>query len=71
MIPGWITSLLSLAATLVAKMWGGGKPAVERDLGRAEQQNADMKADTAIMRRANDAAKKVDQEEGRDPNDRG
>ena len=49
----------------LAALFGG------RELGRAEQQNADMKADTAVMRRANDAAKKVEQEEGRDPNDRG
>lgn len=60
---------------IVGKLFGGGNEdaAVNnaRELGRAEQQNADSKADTVVMRRANDAAKKVEQEEGRDPNDRG
>ena len=61
---------------LVGKIFGGGGKEDSatrnaRELGRAEQQNADMKADTVVIRRANDAAKKVDQEEGRDPNDRG
>jgi len=59
---------------LVSKLFGGGgkedPTRTARELGRAEQQNADMKADTVVIRRANDAAKKVEQEEGRDPNDR-
>jgi len=69
-------SILKLAVALLPKLLsflsGSNKEANDqRELGRAEQQNADSKADTVVMRRANDAAKKVEQEEGRDPNDRG
>lgn len=69
-------SILKLAVALLPKLLsflpGSNKEANDqRELGRTEQQNADMKADTVVIRRANDAAKKVDQEEGRDPNDRG
>lgn len=66
-----IATMAAAAMGLLAKWIGGdGGKADQRELGRTEQQNADMKADTVVIRRANDAAKKVDQEEGRDPNDR-
>lgn len=59
---------------LVSKLFGGGgkedPTRTARELGRAEQQNADMKADTVVIRRANDAAKKAEQEGSHDPNDR-
>jgi hypothetical protein len=57
---------------IVAKMMGGGGGgnADQRELGRAEQQNADSKADVAIIRAANDAARKAKEEAGNeDPND--
>lgn len=66
-----IATMAAAAMNLLAKWMGGdsGK-ADQRELGRAEQQNADSKADTVVIRRANAAAKQVEQEEGRDPNDR-
>ena len=68
-------ALGSILLWLVSKLFGGGgkedsATRTARELGRAEQQNADMRADTVVIRRANEAAKKVEQEEGRDPNDR-
>jgi len=71
-----IQTILKLAVAILPKilgLFGGNKEANDqRELGRAEQQNADSKADTVVIRRANDAAKKVEQEEGveYDPNDR-
>ena len=70
-----LEAILKLAAAILPKilgLFGGNKEASDqRELGRAEQQNADMKADTAIQRRATEAAKKVEQEEGGyDENDR-
>lgn len=41
--------------------WLSGRSAA-RELGRVEQQNADMKGDMATVRRANEAAKKAEQE---------
>lgn len=66
-----IATMAAAALGFLGKLMAGdSSKADQRELGRAEQQNADMKADTVVMRRANDAAKKVEQEEGRDPNDR-
>jgi hypothetical protein len=68
------TAILTLAASalgLVAKLWGGSDKADARTLGRAEQQNADSKADVETIKKANVAAKKAEQEEGADdPNNR-
>lgn len=68
-------ALGSILLWLVGKLFGGGKEDSAtrnaRELGRAEQQNADMKADTVVIRRANEAAKKAEQQGGSDdPNDR-
>jgi hypothetical protein len=70
---GLLAALLPKALDLLVGLFVKKQPApdLSRELGRAEQQNADMRADTAIQRRATDAAKKVEQEEGTDdPNDR-
>ncbi|HQS18592.1 hypothetical protein [Reyranella sp.] len=70
---GLLAALLPKALDLLVGLFVKKQPPpdLSRELGRAEQQNADMRADTAIQRRANDAAKKVEQEEGTDdPNDR-
>lgn len=71
-MPAWLLALLPKALELLVGLFVKKSPApdLSRELGRAEQQNADMKADTVVIRRANDAAKQVEQEEGRDPNDR-
>jgi len=44
----------------------------QRELGRAEQQNADMKAGEDLIAKANEAAKKVEREDeyADDPNNR-
>ncbi len=69
-------ALGSILLWLVSKIFGGGGKEDSatrnaRELGRAEQQNADMKADTVVIRRANEAAKKAEQQGGSDdPNDR-
>ena len=70
-----LSTILKLAAAFLSglfKMFGGGNDEVnvQRELGRAEQQNADMRADTVVIRRANEAAKKVEQDGSHDPNDR-
>ena len=50
--------------------WLSGRPAA-RELGRLEQQNADLKAGLDTVRKANEAAKKAEQEPyDYDPNDR-
>lgn len=70
---GLLAALLPKALDLLVGLFVKKQPPpdLSRELGRAEQQNADMRADTAIQRRANDAAKRVEQEEGDyDPNDR-
>jgi len=50
--------------------WLSGRSAA-REQGRVEQQNADLKAGMDTVRRANEAAKKAEQEPyDYDPNDR-
>ena len=49
----------------------GGKTDTSRELGRHEQQNADMKADMSTVKAATEAAKKSEQEDAvNDPNNR-
>lgn len=67
---GWLSAIVAVFKA-IGGYFAAKSHADGRELGRAEQQNADMKADTVVIRRANDAAKQVEQEEGRDPNDRG
>ena len=72
-MPAWLLALLPKALELLVGLFVKKPPApdLSHELGRAEQQNADMKVDTAVMRRATEAAKKVEQEEGGyDENDR-
>ena len=72
-MPSWLLALLPKALELLIGLFvkKPAPPDVSRELGRAEQLNADMRADTAIQRRATEAAKKVEQEEGGyDENDR-
>lgn len=77
-MPAWLIALLPKALDLVVGLFVKKAPAADvsrelgrAELGRAEQQVADQKADTVVMRRANDEAKRVEQEEGADdPNDR-
>lgn len=71
------TALIGLAASVIPallKLFGGGNDQATKDareLGRAEQQNADLKDGMATVRRATDAAKKAEQEpDAYDPNDR-
>lgn len=59
---------------LIGKLFGGGKDKnadMARELGREEQQNADMKQDMATVRKANEAARQSAQEphDKPDPND--
>lgn len=67
-MPAWLLALLPKALDLVMSLFGGQKkdPAVDmaRELGRAEQQNADLKNGMEIVRAATDAAKQAEQ----DPN---
>ena len=71
---GWLLALLPKALDLVLALFSGGKDKtadMARELGRAEQQNADMKGGMAVVRKANEAAKKAEQEPfDDDPNDR-
>lgn len=73
-MPAWLLALLPKALDLVLSLFGGGKDKsadMARELGRAEQQNADMKEDMATVRRATEAARKAEQEPfDDDPNDR-
>lgn len=73
----WTTILTAVTALIgLATKWIGGSGSGDKDqreLGRAEQQNADMKDGTATIRRATDAAKAAEQEEpsnAPDPHDR-
>lgn len=66
---GWLSAIVA-ALKAIGSYFAAKSHADGRELGRMEQQNADMKADTVVIRRANDAAKQVEQDEGRDPNDR-
>jgi len=68
------TALIGLAASVlpaILRLFGGGDKTADqaRELGRAEQQNADMKGDMATVRAANDAAKKAEASNAPDPND--
>lgn len=69
----WTAILGALAAVLPAilKLFGGGDKTAEqaRELGRAEQQNADMKGGIETIRAAEKAARKVTQEETGDEPD--
>ena len=65
-----LATVAAAAVNFLAKWLGNDGKADQRELGRVEQQNADMKADTVVIRRANEAAKKVEQDGSRDPNDR-
>lgn len=73
-MPVWLLALLPKALDLVLSLFGGGKDkATEqaRELGRAEQQNADLKGGMDTVRKATEAAKKAEQEPfDEDPNDR-
>lgn len=74
-MPAWLFALLPKALDLVLGLFGGPKkdPAVDmaRELGRVEQQNADMKGGMATVRAATEAAKRTEQEPTTDdPNDR-
>lgn len=72
-MPAWLLALLPKALELLVGLFVKKPPApdLSRELGRAEQQNADMKEGTAIQRRATEAAKRVEEEEGGyDENDR-
>lgn len=65
---GWLSAIVAVFKA-IGGYFAAKSHADGRELGRMEQQNADMKADTVVIRRANDAAKAV--EEGAyDPNDR-
>ncbi|MDP2377803.1 hypothetical protein [Reyranella sp.] len=70
----WTTIIGALAAILPAilKLFTGGGDKDQRELGRAEQQNADMKGGIATIRDANRAAQAVESqpEVEHDPNDR-
>ena len=58
-MPAWLLALLHKALELLVGLFVKKPPApdLSHELGRAEQQNADMKVDTAVMRRATAAAK--------------
>jgi len=62
--------MLDLILRLLKALFGGGD--TERELGRAEQQNADMKTGEDVIARANEAAKHAEQEDeyADDPNNR-
>lgn len=66
---GWLSAIVAVFKA-IGGYFAAKSHADGRELGRMEQQNADSKADTVVIRRANAAAKQVEQEEGRDPNDR-
>lgn len=72
----WTAIIGALGAILpaVLKLFGGGdrSAADQRELGRAEQQNADMKGSIETVRAANQAAQAVEHqpEVADDPNDR-
>lgn len=74
-MPAWLLALLPKALDLVMSLFGGPKkdPAVDmaRELGRAEQQNADMKDGMATVRAATEKAKQANEEPiDDDPNNR-
>lgn len=63
--------LILKALDLVLGWLGGGKKeagfADGRELGRAEQQNADLKGGMDTVRRATEAARKAEQEQSDEP----
>lgn len=65
---GWLSAIVAVFKA-IGGYFAAKSHADGRELGRMEQQNADMKADTVVIRRANDAAKAVE-EAAYDPNDR-
>lgn len=68
-----IATMAAAAMGLLAKWIGGdGGKADQRELGRAEQQNIDLKTGTATIRAATDAAREAESrpEPEHDPNDR-
>jgi len=71
----WTAIVNAIAAVVpaVLKLFGGGSStADQRELGRAEQQTADLKAGNATMRAATEAAQKAESqpEPEHDQNDR-
>lgn len=69
----WAAILSAAAAILPAilKLFTGSDKADQRELGRAEQQNADSKADMAVVKAANVAARAAQEPtDAPDPNDR-
>jgi len=73
-MPAWLLALLPKAIDLVLGLFGGGKDKtadMARELGRAEQQNADLKGGLATVRAATEKAKQAEQEPiDDDPNNR-
>ncbi len=66
-----IGALAAIVPALLKLFTGGDGKADQRELGRAEQQNADMKDGMATVRAATEAAKNAEQETTDvDPNDR-
>ncbi len=66
-------ALTALLPVLGKWLGGGDKSAADqRELGRAEQQNTDMKGEIATVRAANQAAQAIEHqpEVADDPNDR-
>jgi hypothetical protein len=73
-MPAWLLALLPMALEVLVGLFVKKPPVpdLSRELGRAEQQNADMKAGTATIRAATDAAREAETrpEPEHDPNDR-
>lgn len=74
-MPAWLLAVLPKALDIIIGWIGGGKKdagfADGRELGRAEQQNAELKGGMDTVRKATEAAKKAEQEPyDFDPNDR-
>ena len=66
---GAIATIAAAAIGFISKWLGGSSDGSQRELGRAEQQNADMKGDLATVRKATEAAKKAETNSAPDPND--
>lgn len=64
-----IATIAAAAMGMISKLLGRSSDSSQRDLGRAEQQNADMKGDLATVRAATEAAKKAETNSAPDPND--
>ncbi|MFO1080872.1 MAG: hypothetical protein U1E23_09630 [Reyranellaceae bacterium] len=70
----WTAIIGALGAIIpaVLKLFGGGKDKSAddyRELGRVEQQNADMKDEMAVVHAATVAAKQAETSNAPDPND--